>query len=73
MKKIYILEIVAATIEGLREISSNTDKDEFSVHNINVEEALNSWMSILHGLTFCNNGEAAISKHQALFRTLKKN
>lgn len=60
-------EIVAALIEGLREISSNSDKDEFSVHNINVEEALNSWMSILHGLTFCNNGEAAISKHQLDF------
>jgi hypothetical protein len=62
VKIMQILEIVAALIEGLREISSNSDKDEFSVHNINVEEALNSWMSILHGLTFCNNGEAAISK-----------
>ncbi|XP_059471251.1 protein saal1 [Neocloeon triangulifer] len=53
-------EVVAALLEGLREITSNSDKSEYNVPSINVEEALTAWVSILHGLTFCTNGESAI-------------
>ncbi|CAB3366218.1 Hypothetical predicted protein [Cloeon dipterum] len=56
-------EAVASLLEGLREVSSSSEKSDFGVINRNVEDVLIKWVSILYGLTLCANGEAAIRAH----------